>query len=100
MDFQPLYDIDPVRDRAQLLAHRANPEAPLGPDLQRLMNRLRWDPPGEHLVVVARPGGQEWVIGQLSKSGVIGKVTGRPPAISKRAALGTGRGTRMTRSCG
>jgi len=58
-------DIDPTR-RDLVEAFIANPNGPHGPELQRLVNKLRFEPTmkGKYAVVCTKPY-EEWTLAQL-----------------------------------
>ena len=66
-----MIDIDPTR-RDLVEAFNANPNGPHGPELQRLVNALRFEPTmvGKYVVVCTKAH-QEWTLAQLP--GVRGK---------------------------
>lgn len=54
------------RARKDLIeAFRTNPNGPHGPELQRLVNRLRHEPMKDKYVVVCTKPHAEWVLAQL-----------------------------------
>ena len=59
------YPVDPTRtDLAR--AFRARPFGPHGPELQRIVTRMRWcEVVGRHVLVTRIPH-REWVLGRLS----------------------------------
>ena len=62
--FGPVYHIQPS-DRELARRFCDDPFAPPGPDMMRLLNRLRWQPlPGKHVVVCTKRH-REWVLGRL-----------------------------------
>ena len=59
-----IYQIQPS-DRELARRFRDDPFAPPGPEMMRLLNRLRWQPmAGKHVVVCTKPH-REWVLGRL-----------------------------------
>lgn len=59
------YRIDPKKDRGFIEEFRRNPVGHHSPGLQRLLNRLRFDPSGYQIVLVCRRPFEEWVIGTM-----------------------------------
>lgn len=62
---EPLYEIDPIADLALARAYRERPEGPHRPDLLRLLNRLRREPPESRQVLVCLERHRRWVLGQM-----------------------------------
>ncbi len=58
-------DVDPKR-RDLVAAFNANPRGPHSPELQRLANKLRFEPTmkGKYVVVCTKPH-EEWTLAQL-----------------------------------
>ena len=62
--YGPVYEIQ-SSDQELARRFRADPFAPPGPEMMRLLNRLRWQPlAGKHVIVCTKRH-QEWVLGRL-----------------------------------
>lgn len=60
-----MFDIDPKR-RDLVAAFQENPNGPHSPELQRLVNKLRFEPSmkDKYVVVCSKPH-EEWILAQL-----------------------------------
>ena len=65
MQVEPLCEIDPKADLPLARAYRDRPEGPHRPDLLRLLNRLRREPPEGRHVLVCLERHRRWVLGEL-----------------------------------